>query len=591
MSDSELSDGEFDGFDDLDVAAAEQRLIRLNQRLIEVGIGNDDSGDDSDEIVSSDEELAPPNVDAAGDRLNDGWHDFDRREMGLPHIFNPDRQSDRPTHVLGPEKEPVDFFALMFTPDILTYIITETDRYAQKQIADHPNENKSPWSTPTLQEMKAFFGLCFLMGINVKPDIKSYWTTDIAMATPFFNKTMTRDRFLTILRYLHFSNVEEEPQPGEPSYSALYKVQELMNMFRNSMLREYTPKRQVSVDEVMIPFKGRLAFKQYMPAKPTKWGIKMWALAEADSGYMSFCEIYSGKSDRPENNLATHVVKQCIEKSNLTGKGYHVYMDNFFTSVTLLIDLYENYGTSACGTVRINRKGLPKNIMTKKPVGITARGDSKFQQKGVVNAVVWKDKKNVSVISTIHDDTVDEVQRTVKQENGQFVQQNIPCPKMILDYTKYMGGVDRADQYIQYYVFQHKTLKWPKRVFFTMLEILKFNAFILFTKSPNHQPQPGKPQLTFLKFSKSVASGLIGDFANAQNRRGRPALAPVEIRLTERHMPDTFPNRSWCHVCWARVRSGVQDSRKQTKYGCLSCQKHLCLPDCFRLYHTSRVYC
>ena len=32
---------------------------------------------------------------------------------------------------------------------------------------------------------------------------------------------------------------------------------------------------------------GRMAFHQYMPAKPIKWGVKMWALAESDTGYLS----------------------------------------------------------------------------------------------------------------------------------------------------------------------------------------------------------------------------------------------------------------------------------------------------------------
>ena len=119
-------------------------------------------------------------------------------------------------------------------------------------------------------------------------------------------------------------------------------------------------------------------------------------------------------------------------------------------------------------------------------------------------------QKNVSVISTIHDSSTGTVQRNVPQPNGQFQQQDIPCPQMVVDYTKYMGGVNRADQYIQYYVFQYKTLKWPKRIFFTMLEILKFNAFRLFLCSLNHQPGPNRRTLPLLDFSKAVAEGLIG---------------------------------------------------------------------------------
>ncbi|CAG2241919.1 unnamed protein product [Mytilus edulis] len=266
-------------------------------------------------------------------------------------------------------------------------------------------------------------------------------------------------------------------------------------------------------------------------------------------------------------------------------------MDNYFTSPTLFTDLFEHFNTAACGTVRINRRELPKDIMKKNPEGVTNRGDMQFRQKDAVAAVVWKDKKNVNLISSIHDFSVGAVQRNVQQADGIFQRQEIPCPQMISDYTQYMGGVDRADQYIQYYVFQHKTLKWPKRIFFTMIEMLKFNAFRLFLASPHHQPGPGKRPLTFLKFSKGVAAGLIGGYTGGSVRKGRPSLVPVDDRLTQRHLPGSFGNKSWCHVCHMRVKNNQQDTRRQTKYGCLDCGKHLCLPECFTVFHSVKSYC
>ena len=589
MSESS-SDEDFGGFhqEDIDVASH-----RYNQRLIRQGIGDEyeisDYGGESEESDSEDHV-----VDASGDHAStndtNGWHDnFNYFERGPVHLFNP-RGNTGPTQTLGPDKEPVDFFSLFVSDEILQYIIEETNRYALKEIAEHPDQNKAPWIIPSLQEMKTFLGLCFLMGINVKPDIKSYWTTDVVLETPYFGKTMKRDRFQQIMRYLHFSNCLEAPEPGTPNYDVLYKVKFLMEMFNKSMLEQYIPKRQVSVDEVMVPFKGRLSFKQYMPAKPTKWGIKMWALAEASTGYMTHCRIYSGKSHLPAQGLGSQVVKTCIEKSNLAGQGYHVYMDNFFTSPALLEDLYQNCQTGACGTVRLNRKGLPKDIMKKKPEGVEHRGDMTFKHKGSLSAVVWKDKRNVSVISTIHNQSVSSVKRMVQQPDGMFSQTDVACPQMVVDYINFMGGVDRTDQYIQYYNFQHKTLKWPKRIFFTMLEILKYNAYRLFSMSPNHQPGPGKTQLTFLQFSKSVATGLIAGYAGGAVRKGRPALVPVDHRLTQRHLPATLETRSWCHVCYMKVKAGSQEKRAQTKYGCRDCGKHLCLPGCFTAFHSVKNY-
>ena len=45
----------------------------------------------------------------------------------------------------------------------------------------------------------------------------------------------------------------------------------------------------------MISFDGRLYFIQYMPMKPTKWGMKAYVLADARTGYMYNWYLYTGE--------------------------------------------------------------------------------------------------------------------------------------------------------------------------------------------------------------------------------------------------------------------------------------------------------
>lgn len=142
-------------------------------------------------------------------------------------------------------------------------------------------------------------------------------------------------------------------------------------------------------------------------------------------------------------------MKSGVEGAGLVGQGYRVYMDNFFTSPALFVDMFHNFNTVACGTVHKNRKGLPKDIMIKKTTGINERGQSLFRQKGKIAATVWKDKHIVSAISTVHDNKMTEV-NTLTQNDGLLLRQRKPCPQIVSDYTKYMGVVDRCDQYIQY---------------------------------------------------------------------------------------------------------------------------------------------
>ena len=78
--------------------------------------------------------------------------------------------------------------------------------------------------------------------------------------------------------------------------------------------------------------------KQYMPKKPIKRGFKIWMRAESKSGYVSECDVYTGKKgDRVKRGLGTSVVMNLTGK--IRNKNYHVYFDNFFTSINLLLDL------------------------------------------------------------------------------------------------------------------------------------------------------------------------------------------------------------------------------------------------------------
>ena len=94
----------------------------------------------------------------------------------------------------------------------------------------------------------------------------------------------------------------------------------------------------MSVDEGMVKFKGRLFFKQYMPKKPVKYGIKVWMAADSKTGYVSNY-IYLGKpltSARGEVGLATNVVLNLTKPFQHCNR--HIYLD-FFTAVKLVEEL------------------------------------------------------------------------------------------------------------------------------------------------------------------------------------------------------------------------------------------------------------
>ena len=174
----------------------------------------------------------------------------------------------------------------------------------------------------------------------------------------------------------------------------------------------YIPGKRVSVDESMIGTKARLSFLQYMPKKPTKWGVKVQVCADAETGYIHTFDVYTGKSAMGiENGLAYSVVMHLVQ--DLLDSGRTVYTDNFYSRPILFYDLY-NQGLYASGTVRTSKKNLPKSIL---PAALTiAKGESVFWHYRPLTYGRWHDKREVFVLSSLYRDSLEEIERRGKLE-------------------------------------------------------------------------------------------------------------------------------------------------------------------------------
>ena len=323
-------------------------------------------------------------------------------------------------------------------------LVTQTNLYAnQKRGA----AGKSAWYPVSVEEMKGWVAAYLCMGIKNKPNILSYWNTDSILSTPFFGATMSRTRFLQILRYLHFVDNSLAPEPDSPNFNKLYKIQPLLDLIILRFRGVYKPERQLAVDETLIKFKGKIHFRQFIPIKPGRFGIKAFMLAESTIGYVLGSKVYTGKeANVVQKDLGKRAVMSLMEL--FLDKGYYVFMDNYYTSVGLFEGL-EGRKTLACGTVRSNRLGLPKDIcdVKAKEVKSLKRGESLYRQKETLTCVTWHDRKPVSFLGTVptSEDDSGVVERSTNV-NGHWVKQNFTRPGLISLYNTYMGGVDVSDQ-------------------------------------------------------------------------------------------------------------------------------------------------
>ena len=223
---------------------------------------------------------------------------------------------------------------------------------------------------------------------------------------------MSRDRFLLYLTFLHLADNSLMIPLQEEGHDKLFKVlSTLIESYQNS----YKMEREISVDEMMIKYKGRLSFLQYMPKKPHKWGIKAWALAEAGSGYCWNFTVYTGKDGTTKDDaLGTRVVLDLVR--NLAGKGHNVWFDNYYTSPTLCHKLHTS-GFGCCGTLRLDRKGIPPSFRA----AVLRKGEVVQYTDGEILGLKWKDKKDVSLLTTIHNGDMISIKRRMKGGPGGHV--------------------------------------------------------------------------------------------------------------------------------------------------------------------------
>ncbi|KIH62942.1 hypothetical protein ANCDUO_06765, partial [Ancylostoma duodenale] len=180
----------------------------------------------------------------------------------------------------------------------------------------------------------------------------------------------------------------------------MYKISEFLHLFNKACQDSFRPGRELCIDESLVPFRGRIVFRQYIPSKRHRHGIKLFKMC-TKGGYTYRTIVYAGKQlQKRIASVSEEVVMALME--GLLDSGRVLFTDNYYTSIPLAEALIMRK-TNLVGTVRRNRKGLPPNIISRK----LKKGQQMAQQKrnGVL-VLEWRDKRDVLMLPTMHDDSV-----------------------------------------------------------------------------------------------------------------------------------------------------------------------------------------
>ncbi|XP_027894239.1 piggyBac transposable element-derived protein 4-like isoform X4 [Xiphophorus couchianus] len=515
----------------------------------------------------------------------DCWHTREEldTEPGCP-LFTP-KKDPGPQIDSTKSWSPLSLFKLFFSAYTIREIIKNTNENAQRLLAAG---KKFKWSPLTVDDFYKFLAIIIFSGLVQVPSKPDFWRTKWPYNFPFPRSCMTRDRFESILWSLHLSNIkkdeENEQKKGTPHYDRLFKLKPLYDDIRVACKTHFQPMREICIDERMVASKARIDFKQFMRDKPTRFGYKLFVLADSRTGYTWNFFIYQGKSAVVrEEGLGTTSVMDLMD-FGLLGKGYHLYVDNFYSSPYLFQKLASN-STAACGTIRGNLVGFPKTTLNNL-LRSAQRGEMRWIRKDGLLFIKWKDTKEVTVCSTFHKSfSGATVKRRVK-EAGHWVMKDISVPDSVKDYNKFMGGVDLSDALIQYYSVRNKTMKWYKTFFYHFIDISVVNSFIMFKMLAEKREEKAISQRQFReKLMEELILESKGETACPQPSTSFSAQ-PGAFKCpgsVPRYFGGTAEEKR--RICvWCKQNG----SKRKTPLYCPKCNVALCLqPDrnCFEDYH------
>ena len=451
----------------------------------------------------------------------------------------------------GRADSPKAAFRLVFTSEICHLVIAETNRRG--------NSVDGSWEDLEIEEFDAFIGLLIMAGVCKarNESLDDLWSLNYGH--PIFRATMSLNRFKAILRFIRFDNFETRERRKKSDKLAPFR--EFWEMFVKRLPKLYNLGESVTIDEQLVGTRGRCSFKQYIPTKPNKYGIKIFWLADSFTSYPYLAEVYIGRQPGADRSRGSGPAILRRLSQPLENTGRNITVDNFFTDFQTAKDLLAKRVTLV-GTVRKNKRDIPKDFQPHRNRPVES---SLFGFDGQLTIVSYVPKKNRAVIllSTMHHD------KSVGEKGK---------PELLLYYNQTKGGVDNMDHLVSLYSVRRKTWRWPLTMFFNCIDVGCLAAYTLFTDQ--HRTWNIRCSHKRKLFLREVAESLTKPWMmqRASNPRVMQRGVPLAMKLLGVSIPPPTTRRpdgkGRCHLC-------PRASDRKVKTVCENCDQ----PSCPRHLH------
>lgn len=476
------------------------------------------------------------------------------------------------TYVQYKHLTPTQFFEKFIDDDVIQLLLEETSKYALFRNCADPKVSK--------EEMRCFIGILVLSGYNELPSKRHYWDIDSDMRNELVYKSMRRDRFLQISKFLHFAD-NNKPDLTDK----IWKLRPIMDKVKQTFLHYFGPEENLCYDESMVKYFGRHSCKQFIRGKPVRFGYKIWCL-NTPSGYLTNFEMYQGNNPRRSlvyeklfGKASAQLVTMLDELKALKGtQPYKLYFDNLFTGMTLLKYLRDN-NYEGTGTIRENRvpKGCP--LTNKKAIEKRPRGtyESTLDKANGIILVRWVDNGVVTTASTCFGtQPLNQVKRYSQSEKKII---HVPRPHLISKYNSSMGGTDLMDENISRYRISMRGKKWWWCLFSWLLDACIQNAWQMHKKSGGVLPQ--------LEFRREISKTYLKSYGVPPKAAGRTPTASTSVTLNRISDDLRYDQRNHLVVRVPdnkRRRCAGEGCSSSGRTMCSKCDVGLCI-DCFYIFH------
>lgn len=518
--------------------------------------GSNKEGDTSSEVVSE-EDLSGTLDYFIGKDKKTKWSKRKPRAQVRVHSHNIVKRFPGVKGDARNTTNEIECLQLFLTPTIIGIITRSTNIYINLQ--RNKFQRMRDARDTDQREIRALLGILFLVGTMRcgRKNVRNIWDNSRGNGLESCYLAMSEKRFRFLLRSLRFDDVTTRAERRELDKMA--PIRELFEVFLANFQKNFIPSEFLTVDEQLLAFRGRCAFKQYIPSKPAKYGIKTFALVDAKTFYTFNLETYVGTQPNGpyrQENTAEKITLRMIQP--VEGSNRNITGDNWFTSLSLVKYLKKKMLTYL-GTIRKHRREVPKEFL---PTKSRQEGSSifGFQRDCTIVSYCPKKNKTVVLLSSMHHD--DEIDEATGEKNK---------PVIVTDYNRTKIGVDIVDQLCQKYNVARNTRRWPMVVFYNLLNISAINALIVHkAKNPMEKIDRSgfiekfaweliKPQIEFRSAIQTLPKEI--------RRRARLLLGLKDVAPPPPEKYTRYVGR--CSVC-------PRKQNRSTRMTCVKCNRYAC---------------